>query len=324
VKISEIGEFGLIAHLKELVGPPADGEIWIGDDTAVLRAPAGTILFTSDLLIEGIHFDLDLIKPEDLGYKSIAVNVSDVAAMGGTARRALVGMGLSGEVEVEWIDRFYAGMRECCDDFGLAIVGGDLSRSDKLIISVSMLGNPAGRLFVQRKGARVGDVVAVTGTLGASAAGHLLLKASATEPEALIKAHVRPAPRAKEAAVLRRFIPTAMIDVSDGFAADVGHICEASEVGVLLDASALPLADLTGLGLSSGALQLALSGGEDYELCFTISPDRFEAAAAAVLEQTGTSVSRVGEIVDKGRGRVLLIEGDEEPLLAAGWDHLRV
>lgn len=315
---------GLIKRLGDLVGPPADGEVWVGDDAAVLRAPGGTLLLTSDLLIEGIHFDLEITSAADLGYKAIAVNASDVAAMGGTPRRALVAMGLKPRIEVEWIEEVYAGMRECCDEFDMAVVGGDLSRSECLILSVALLGNPAGRLVVERKGAKVGDAVAVTGRLGASAAGLRLLRAGLRDRQDLVEAHLRPVPRVREAETLRRHLPSSMIDVSDGFAADLGHICDASGVGVVIESSALPLADVQGLGLDGHILQLGLSGGEDYELLFTIPADRYEAAAAAVTEATGTAVSRVGDVVEPERGRVLLVEGDEEPLLVPGWDHFRV
>lgn len=324
MEVSELGEFGLIDRLKTLAGEPPEGEVWAGDDAAVLRAPAGTILFTSDLLIEGVHFDLELTGPGDLGYKSIAVNISDVAAMGGVPRRALVSLGLRPKIEVEWIEQIYAGMRECCDEFGAAIAGGDLSRSDCLLISVALLGNPAGRRVIERKGARPGDVIGVTGTLGRAGAGYRLLRAGLREPRDLIEAHLRPRPRVEEAEVLRGFLPSAMIDVSDGFVADVGHICEASSVGIVVESTSLPKVDLTGLGIDRGSLQLALGGGEDYELCFTIAPQRFEDASQAVFGKTGTTVTKVGEVVEADRGRVLLIEGDEEPLEAPGWDHLRV
>jgi thiamine-monophosphate kinase len=322
--LKELGEFGLIERLKSLVGEPAEGEIWIGDDTAVLRAPAGTILFTTDLMVEGVHFDLDLTSPRDLGYKSIAVNASDVAAMGGVPRRAVVGLGLRKGIDVDWVEELYGGMRRCCDRFDMAVVGGDLSRSEQLIISVALLGNPAGRLFVQRQGARVGDAVCVTGSLGASAAGLALLRRGYKERPDLTSAHLRPTPRVKEAEILRRHLPTAMIDISDGFAADLGHILDASSVGTVINAGALPIVDLTGLELGESGLQLALAGGEDYELCFTIPKDRCEAAIAAVTEGTGTAVTMVGEIVEAERGRVLLLDTAERPLATPGWDHLRV
>ncbi|MGI8426872.1 MAG: thiamine-phosphate kinase [Actinomycetota bacterium] len=324
MNVSEIGEFGLIARLKGLLGPPAEGEVWVGDDAAVLRAPAGTIFMTSDLLVEGIHFNLELTGPRDLGYKSLAVNVSDIAAMGGVPRRAVVSLGLRPAMEVEWIEEIYRGMLECCEEFEMAVVGGDLSRSECFVISVALIGNPAGRLFIERSKARVGDAIGVTGTLGASAAGLRLLRTGAKDRPDLTLAHLRPVPRVREGQILRRHLPTAMIDISDGFAADLGHICEASSVGAVVESSALPVCDVSGLDLDRHELQLALSGGEDYELCFTIPGDRFEAAASEVTEKTGTPITKVGEIVEPDRGRVLLIEGDEEPLETPGWDHFRV
>jgi thiamine-monophosphate kinase len=323
VKLSEVGEFGLIDRLRTLLGEPGDGEVWAGDDTAVLRAPAGTILFTADLLVDGVHFDLHLTGPEDLGWKAIAVNASDAAAMGGVPRRALVSLGLPSTVEVEWLESLYAGMRQCCNAFDMAIAGGDISRCRCLVISVALLGNPAGRLVVQRNGARVGDAVCVTGVLGASAAGLELLRTGGSAGLDLIRAHLRPVPRVREAEVLRRHLPSAMIDVSDGFAADLGHICDASGVGVVVDADRLPVFRSSGVDLRQAPLDLALAGGEDYELCFTIPAKRAEEAAAAVTGATGTPVAIVGEVVEADRGRRLVRGGVEGDLGAAGWDHLR-
>ena len=254
----------------------------------------------------------------------IAVNVSDVAAMGGVPRRAVIGLGVVPGLEVEWVEALYRGMQECCKEFDMAVVGGDVTRSDQIIISVALLGNPAGRLFIERGNARVGDAVCVTGRLGESAAGLRLLKAGKRDRLDLLKAHLRPTARVKEVQALRRHLPSAMIDVSDGFCADLGHICQASGVGVLIQESDLPVVDLTGVQLGESALHLALAGEEDYELCFTIPPDRCETAMAAVTEATGTPVTRVGEVVDASRGRVLLVESAETPLEAPGWDHLRV
>lgn len=321
MKLSEVGEFGLIERLRALVGDPPDGEVWVGDDAAVLRAPAGTILFTADLLVEGVHFALELTGPEDLGYKAIAVNASDVAAMGGTPRRALVSLGVRPGIEVEWIEAVYRGMRACSDELGMAVAGGDVSRSDCLVLSVALLGNPAGRLVIERRGARPGDAVCVTGTLGCSAAGYRLLRAGIRERPDLVRAHLRPVARVAEVQVLRRQLPTAMIDVSDGLAADLGHLCDASDVGVVIDAGRIPVVDLAGVDLDRQPLELALSGGEDYELCFTIPAERAERAAAEVAEHTGTRVTVVGEVVPSDRGRVLVQDGHSRPLDTTGWDH---
>lgn len=323
MKLSEVGEFGLIERLRALVGEAPPGEVWIGDDAAVLRAPAGTILWTADMLVEGIHFDLQLTGPNNLGYKAIAVNISDIAAMGGTPRRALVLLGVRPGIEIDWIESMYAGMRECSEQFGMAVVGGDISRSDCLTLGVTVIGNPAGRLVVERRGARVGDAVCVTGTLGASAAGYRLLRAGRTERPDLIGAHLRPTPRVREVETLRRNLPSAMIDISDGFSADLLHICDESHVGVVVEVDRLPVVDLHDVELDRDPLDLALGGGEDYELCFTIPRARAERAASEVAEKTGTRVSIVGEIVSLEKGRVLLQDGVAKPLEAIGWDHLK-
>lgn len=323
MKVSEVGEFGLIERLRALVGEPGQGETWVGDDSAVLRAPAGTILFTTDLMVEGIHFDLELMGPRDLGYKSIAVNISDVAAMGGVPRRALVAMGIRPAMEVAWLEELYLGMRECSDEFDMAIAGGDISRSDCLVISVALIGNPAGRRVIERKGARSGDLICVTGTLGASAAGYRLLRAGSREHDGLRQAHLRPKARVREVEILRRHLPTAMIDVSDGFAADLGHLLDASERGARVDAAKLPVIG-SDVEIDRDPLELALHGGEDYELCFTIPPDRAQRGADEVKEATGTEVSIVGEVVEREQGVILIRDGVEERLEPKGWDHLRI
>jgi thiamine-monophosphate kinase len=323
MRLGEVGEFGLIARLRELAGPPASGEVWAGDDTAVVRAPAGTILFTTDIMVEGVHFDLSLTGPEDLGYKAMAVNVSDVAAMGGTPRRAVAAIGVRPGIEMEWLERLYNGMRECAGEFDAAVVGGDVSRSECLVISVALIGNPAGRLVVLRNGARPGDAICVTGALGASAAGYRLLRAGIKDRPGLVQAHLRPKARVAEAVALRRQLPSAMIDISDGFAADLGHICEESGAGAVVDAAKLPVVSLDGVELDCDPLELALHGGEDYELCFTIAPGRAEAAAHAITEATSTPVAIVGEIVDGAEGMKLIVDGQTKDLEAKGWDHLK-
>lgn len=302
------------------MGEPSEGEVWVGDDAAVLRAPAGTIFFTADLLIQGVHFDLELTGPEDLGYKAIAVNASDVAAMGGTPRRATVSLGLQPSLDVEWVERLYVGMKQCCDELGLAVVGGDISRSDCLLISVALIGNPAGRRVVMRNGAMVGDAICVTGVLGRSAMGLRLLRAGIREPEDIIAAHLRPQARVREVEILRRFLPASMIDVSDGLAADLSHICEASNVGAVLDAASIPLAMSNDSGLDP--LEAALQGGEDYELCFTIASDRAREAADAVESKTGTRVSIIGEVTEAG-GLFIKRDGSKQVLEPKGWDHLK-
>lgn len=321
MKVSEVGEFGLIERLRLKLGEPEEGEVWAGDDSAVIRAPAGTIFFTTDLMVEGVHFDLTITSPEDLGYKALAVNLSDVAAMGGTAWRAVVSLGIRPDMEVEWLEDLYEGMADCASEFSAAVVGGDVSRSDCLTIGVAVIGNPLGRRVILREGARAGNRLCVTGVLGASAAGYRLLRAGRQEPQDLIRAHLRPVPRIREAEVLRRYLPSAMIDISDGFAADLHHLCEASGVGATVEADLLPVVDLDGVDIDREPLELALGGGEDYELLFTLAEDRVAEAAEEVKRQTSTPVTMIGEITDGGV--VLRRDEGEEPLEVRGWDHLR-
>lgn len=320
MELSELGEFGLIDRIANIIGPPVEGETWVGDDAAVIRAPAGTILFTADMLVEGTHFDLSLTGPEDLGYKAIAVNVSDIAAMGGTPWRGVVSLGVSPNADVSWVESLARGMDECAIEFGMKVVGGDISRSDCLVISVSLIGNPVGRRVITRSGARVGDALCVTGVLGASAAGYRLLRAGIDHP--LQRSHLRPTPRVREVEVLRRHLPSAMIDVSDGLAIDLHHLCESSSVGAVVDGGSIPVVDLSEVELDRTPMELALGGGEDYELLFTIPQDRVEEAAAAVVEATGTSITQIGIIIE-GSDIILQSDGSSEPLEAKGWDHLR-
>ena len=322
--LEELGEFGLIDRFQALLGYPPEGEMWIGDDAAVLRAPGGTIFFTTDLLVDQVHFDLDWTSPEDLGYKAVAVNCSDIAAMGGTPRRAVVALVVPPSLPggaVAFLESLYRGMRACCDDYDLAVAGGDLSRGAQLVIAVSMIGNPAGRRVIGREGAEPGDALCVTGVLGASAAGLRLLREGMGERPDLQAAHLRPQPRVREVEILRRFLPSAMIDVSDGFAADLAHLCRASGVQAWVDPARLPVIDLGGLPLEVDPVDLALNGGEDYELCFSIAADRAEAAAAAVQAETGTPVRIVGDVREGPPGLVLVREGIPSPYRAAGWDH---
>ncbi len=321
MKLSELGEFGLIERISEITGEAGDGELWIGDDSAVIRAPAGTLFFAADMMVERVHFDLELTGPRDLGYKAMAVNFSDIAAMGGTPRRAVCSLALRPELTVEWVLELYEGMQECASEFSAAVVGGDVGAAGCLVVSISVIGNPAGRRVIERKGARPGDLIGVTGVLGASAAGYRMLRAGDRSRPELLLAHLRPTPRVREAETLRRHVPTAMIDISDGFAADLVKLCKASAVGARVSAEKLPF--IQDAGVDRTPMELALHGGEDYELCFTISPRHAEVAAAEVEKATGTPVTFVGEIAGAETGVLISIEGQESKLEGKGWDHLR-
>ncbi len=336
MRISELGEFPLIDRVEQIarVDRP-DIVVGIGDDVAVLGHRGDElILATVDSQVESIHFLRDRITPWQLGRRALAINLSDIAAMGGTPEHALVSLALPRETEVAWVEELYRGMREEADRAGVAVVGGNMARSPwGIFIDVCVLGRVRREHLLLRSGARPGDRVLVTGWLGDSAAGlRLVLEAglavTEAERELLLGRHLTPTPRLAESGVLARSgRVTAMIDVSDGLSSDIGHICDRSRVGVRIWAGCLPIsaaaarvAELTG----TPAWQLALAGGEDYELCFTAPADAVEELKAAVTAATGTPVMVVGEIVPAAEGRRLVLpDGGEAPLEARGWEHFR-
>jgi thiamine-monophosphate kinase len=317
----ELSEDELIAAIRRVLsGAGPEVIVGPGDDAAVLAAPSGQLVLAADALIQGVHFDLAFTSARDLGYKAIVVNLSDIAAMGASPRAAIVTLSLSPDVEAPWVIELYAGMREACDEHALWLVGGDLTRGAQIAISVTVAGDVAPGRGVTRAGARPGDVVAVTGELGASAAGLRIARAGRVGGErdrALLLAHLRPTARVGEGAVLARRGATAMMDVSDGLAKDLARLASASDVGVRLRLAEVPVAD----GADPGE---ALAGGEDYELVVTLpGPDILEAAAAELRASFGTALTAIGDVV-AGAGLVA-IEDDasERPLEAAGWDHFR-
>jgi thiamine-monophosphate kinase len=276
--ISDLGEFGLIEAIAAGL-PRGDRTIvGIGDDAAVLAAPDGRVVATTDLLIEGRHFRRDWSGPADIGAKAAAQNLADVAAMGAVPVALLVGFAAPGNVAVAWARDLMAGIAEECARAGASVAGGDTSSADAIVLAITALGDLAGRDPVTRSGARPGDVLAYAGVLGESAAGLALLEAGLTEPAALIAAHRRPAPRyaaGPEAAALGA---TAMIDVSDGLLADSGHLARASGVQIDIDTALLPghpgLAAAASVLGADRMLDWMLTGGEDHPLAATFPPDR--------------------------------------------------
>ncbi|MCX7682582.1 MAG: thiamine-phosphate kinase [Anaerolineae bacterium] len=333
MRICDIGEFGLIDRIARSLPPPGEGVIvGIGDDVAVLRSSERHILATCDIQVEGVHFLRDKIRPYQLGRKAVAINVSDIAAMGGLPRYLLVSLVLPKETEVEFVDGLYEGMREECSRWGAAIVGGNMAHSPGgIVVDLFLLGEVEPGWLLQRSGAQVGDRVLVTGTLGDSAAGLALLlhpEASCLDihREFALCRHLTPLPRLWEGrAVARSGLATAAIDVSDGLAGDIGHICERSGVGVRIWAGALPISNAARAvaeAVGADPLEWALSGGEDYELLFTTPAGRAEELARRVYEETGTPVSIIGEVVPADQGISLTRpDGSTLPLRKSGWDH---
>ena len=330
--VDELGEFGLIDRIRAQL--PAHGSgvlVGVGDDVAVLRGEADKVwLATCDVQVEGAHFLKEHIDPRDLGWKALAVNLSDVAAAGGLPRYALVSLGLPRGLEVAFVDGLYAGMREEAQEFGVEIVGGNLSRSRLgLFIDIFLLGEAPQENVMLRSGARAGDLVLVTGSLGDAAAGVALLlspERSTAYRRAACLRRDRPVPRVREGALIgSSHLATAMIDVSDGLAGDLGHICERSGVSARIVAGALPVTeDNRSLSREHAGDEwhLALHGGEDYELLFTAPPARAEELAGRITRETGTPVSIIGEILPGGQPfELVLPDGRALPLSGAGWDH---
>jgi thiamine-monophosphate kinase len=330
-----LGEDQLVAAIRKVLSANGPGvAVGIGDDAAVVKG--GTVLtdlvLTTDMLVEGVHFDRALSAPRDLGHKAIVVNVSDVAAMAASARYALVSLALTPEVEPAWVMELYGGMLTACDEYALSLVGGDLSRGGQVVIGVTVTGEVERGRGVLRSGAQVGDRIVVTGFLGASAGGLVVARAPGAARVAalstewgreLLRAHERPVARVGEARSLAQAGATAMMDISDGLAKDLSRLCKESRIGARVELAEVPVApQLEELArvIRANPLTLALTGGEDYELLATLGPQSVAPARAALAERFGVPLADVGEIIEEG---FLAVEpsGTEVPLEPKGWDH---
>ena len=274
--IADLGEFGLIAEIAAGLPRGPRTIVGIGDDAAVVTAPDGRVVATTDLLVEGRHFRRDWSGPADVGAKAAARNLADVAAMGAVPVCVLVGFGAPGDLPLAWARELVAGIADECARAGATVVGGDTSGAEAIVLAVTALGDLAGRDPVTRSGARPGDVLAIAGVLGDSAAGLALLEAGLAGPASLIAAHQRPRPPYAAGPEAARLGATAMIDVSDGLLADAGHVAEASGVLIDIDAALLPggpelAAAAAALG-RPGPLDWVLTGGEDHAFAATFPP----------------------------------------------------
>lgn len=308
-RVRDIGEFGVIERLAAAL--PAEVrtvsgiEVGIGDDAAVWQPiPGERVVVTTDSLIEGIHFRLDWTDWERLGHKMLAVNVSDLAAMGADPNLAVVALGLTGDERIDELESLYRGLGALARRHGMTIAGGDLVRSPwGVVLHVTALGSSRCGRVLTRSGAIVGDVIGVTGTIGASAAGLRLLELNANDPQRraatanrLIEAHLRPEPRVAQGAVLLEHGATAAMDLSDGLLGDLPKILSASHVSAQIDERKIPVAAAVHALFPDEWLDFALRGGEDYELLFTSPRDSLSDIQRAMSE-TGVSASVIGEIV---------------------------
>lgn len=315
ITVADLGEFGLIAAIHAVLPPDPPGVLGVGDDGAVLPVPDGRVVATTDLLVEGRHFRRDWSAAADIGAKAAAQNLADVAAMGGQPTALLFGLAVPAELAADWVLEVTAGLASECSRAGAIIAGGDVTSADAVMLAITALGTLAGRAPVTRSGARPGDVVAISGPVGQSAAGLALLRAglaadTSDSLRALIAAHRRPQPDYPAGPAAAQAGATAMIDVSDGLLADIGHIAEAS--GVRLDVRAAALPGTAALAEAAARLgtdwrQWALTGGEDHAL----------AAAFPSVAHVPATWSVIGT-VHEGAG----VTVDSRPYEGApGWDH---
>jgi thiamine-monophosphate kinase len=335
MRVHEVGEFSLIARLRQRIQGKDSPQLLrgIGDDCAVLRPAVGQdLLVTTDTQEEGVHFRRDWATPEDIGWRCLAVNVSDIAAMGGVPMGAVVALSLPASLEVAFVEGLYDGMQAVAERYDCPIIGGNISqRADTLAVTITVLGAvPCGQ-SVYRSGAQVGDEIWVTGTLGGAKAGlEALLHPEAMtgiRTTAALARYRRPCPRLHEAQYLRQHAPLhSLIDLSDGLSSDLRHICTASGVGARLEAACLPIGHdvlQVAAALRRDALEFALHGGEDFELCLTVPAGRMDAVSQEFPRQFGCALTRLGTI-QADREIILGLEnGTTIPLPARGYDHFR-
>jgi len=331
MQLDQLGEFSLIELIKQDTIHNADHVvIGIGDDAAVLKSPSEALqLVTADMLVEHVHFDLSTTSAWQLGYKAIAVNLSDIAAMGGVPRHAVISIALPKDLPVEFIVSLYDGMKEICREFGVNIVGGDtVSSPQGLVINVTVMGDVDPCLLQPRSGATVGQWVVVTGQLGNSGCGlDLLIRGGWQKYDfapSLVAHHLTPKPQVLLGPKLATLGSTSMNDISDGLASEVNEIATASGVGMRIYESQIPLSaelEQAAILLKKSAVDYALYGGEDYQLVCTMDPQVFTALDQAAL---GVSLTVVGEVIDQSQG-VSLVDraGHVSPLEAKGYNHFR-
>lgn len=329
-KARELGEFGLIQQITRWIGSHPRLEVGIGDDAAVIRPTAGKrLVATIDSMVAGVHFHMRPQHAYDIGRKALAVNLSDLAAMGARPLFALVSLVVSDDVTARFVDDLYRGLADEAAESQTAIAGGDVvSGPHDFSIHLALVGEASPDAVALRRGARVGDLIGVTHHLGASAAGLAVLESpelAAPEwaKEEVVRRHLCPRARLEAGQELAAGMVTAMIDLSDGLAGDLRHICRASGVGAVIYAQRIPISQATRLVAAAAGkdpLEWALTGGEDYELLFTAPPTGWQTRER--LPRSGTPVTVIGEIVEPEEGIQLVdASGRPVPLTRTGFTH---
>jgi thiamine-monophosphate kinase len=334
--VNTLGEFGLIEHLTQNFPIRQASTIkGIGDDAAVIENGELCTVISTDLLVEGIHFDLAYTPLKHLGFKAVAVNVSDICAMNAVAKQITVSIAISNRFSVEALEELYAGIKSACDAYQIDLIGGDTTSSPKgLLISITAIGQAEKGDLVYRNGAKVGDLLCITGDLGAAYLGLQILerekriweqnpgvKIDFEDQHYLINRQLKPEARVDMIEIFKKvgLKPTSMIDISDGLASEIFHLCRQSKVGALLEESGIPLHPETeqmALKFKLDPATCALSGGEDYELLFTIDPKDVDKIRFL------PEIYIAGEILDEKDGiRLQTKGGNLHPLKAQGWNH---
>ncbi|MFH2028292.1 MAG: thiamine-phosphate kinase, partial [Nanoarchaeota archaeon] len=308
-----IGEFGLIDRIKQ---KPKDKNILvgIGDDAAVVKIGNKLCTITTDTLVEGDHFSLDYFTPEQIGMKAIEINVSDVGSMGGQPKYALVSLALKKEMDVEFVEKLYKGMRDAASKYGVEIIGGNLTHADQIMIDIDLIGFVKKENLCLRSHAKPGDFILVSGDLGGSTAGLNLFRDKVIGHESVKKKHLEPKAKLGKVKQFLRCI-NAMMDISDGLASEIAHICEQSKVGAVIYADNIPIKDEVreaAEAVGKNPLDYALYGGEDFELVFTVSEKNLKKVKGFL----------VGEIT-KEKGVKIYQNGKFSRLEKHGYDHFK-
>jgi thiamine-monophosphate kinase len=334
-EISSLGEFGLIEHLtKNIEFKNATTILGVGDDAAVIDHFGKQTVITTDLLMEGVHFDLMYTPLKHLGYKSVVVNVSDIYAMNATPTHITLSIAISNRFSVEALEEFYEGVYAACEEYGVDLIGGDTTSSAKgLVISITAIGEVAPDTYVKRSGARVNDLLCVTGYLGGAYLGLILLErekkifleTKGVQPDLEDRAYIvgkllKPEARKDIVAFFEKekMVPTSMMDISDGLSSEILHICKQSKTGAVVYEEKIPIHPDTkefAYKLEIDPTACALSGGEDYELLFTIAQEDYD----KIKEVQGISV--IGYMTEEKEGATLLTKGgNKHQLIAQGWN----
>jgi thiamine-monophosphate kinase len=337
-EISTLGEFGLIEHVtRNIEIQNASTVLGVGDDGAVIDHFGKQSVITTDLLVEGVHFDLIYTPLKHLGYKSVVVNLSDIYAMNATPTQIVIGLGISNRFSLEAVEEFYEGVYAACARYGVDLAGGDTTSSSKgFIVSVTAIGEVAPDKYVKRSTAGKGDLICVSGDLGAAYVGLLFLErekkiyleSPQVQPDLEGESYVigrllKPEARKDIIEFLSEsgIVPTAMIDVSDGLSSDLLHICTQSNLGCVIHEDKLPVSGQmkqAAFKFEIDPTACALSGGEDYELLFTIPQDAYD---KLVLSE---QISVIGYMTEPSEGvHIVTKGGSRHPLTAQGWNHLK-